>query len=80
MTQRIKLTNGARLLQSAQFPHKGDHYLHHVLAEFHGQWVTWVFNATCGGCYFGDYFTGLAEAHDDYKARVKAEQKRVGII
>tara|TARA_R110002074_G_scaffold324669_1_gene495008 strand:- start:96 stop:401 length:306 start_codon:yes stop_codon:yes gene_type:complete len=72
----LKLTNGARLIASTQFPHKGDHYLHHVLAEFNGQWVTWVFNETCGGCYEGAYFNQNAEAHGSYVERVTTEHKR----
>ena len=70
MRTQIKLTNGAKLIASQQFPHPKDNYLYHVLAEFNGQFVTWVHNSTCGGCYEGGYFKELARASEDFFQRV----------
>ena len=63
---KLKLKNGARLILSQVFPHPLDHYLHHVLCEYNGQFVVWVHNTTCGGCYEGGYWTTLEKASDDF--------------
>ena len=73
----IKLTNGAKLLKSVQFPHKDDNFLHYVLADTGtGQWATWMYNATCSNCYGGSYFDNEAEAHADFSDRVGATYER----
>ena len=73
MKTELKLTNGATLIASHEFSHPMDHYLHHVLCEFNGQFVTWVHNSICGGCFEGSYFTSLSEASDDYFGRVDGQ-------
>lgn len=73
MKTELNLSNGATLLASHQFAHPMDHYLHHVLCEFNGQFVVWVHNATCGGCYEGGYWTTLEKAQEDYFAQIAKE-------
>jgi len=65
----IKPSNGANVFIADRFPHSGDWYLHHVLAQFNGQWVTWVFNEIDNACHHGHYFDKLLDALDDYGIR-----------
>ena len=68
----IKPSNGSKVFIADRFPHSGDWYLHHVLAQFNGQWVTWVFNEIDGGCHSGHYSQRLLDALRDYYDRVEA--------
>ena len=57
--KKPKPSNGADILAWQQFTkHEGDKHLFYVLAKFNeDQFVVWTFNASCGGCYYGKYFS-----------------------
>lgn len=50
--------------------HLADAHLSYCLAEFRGQYVTWLYNASLGGFYHGHYFNSKAEAEADFEQRL----------
>ena len=66
---------------SSKGGYQGRKYLHVVLAhdKERGKWVTWIFNATCGGFFYGNYHESDAQAaKDDFAERCeeyKCEEK-----
>lgn len=62
--------NGAKCLKVKKYSdHPGDWYLGVVLGLFGDEFVTWIYNAECGGCHEGHYFPCLEGALVDFQKR-----------
>lgn len=49
--------------------HPGDNYLSYVLAEYKGEYVTWLYNSSFDEYNIGHYFNNIEDAEKDFNNR-----------